>query len=67
MIASRVWSWRQRILLPPTEGKKDYTVEFIKAFLALDGDPMKSAHTYQQKYGEKDVEVVDWVILMEEE
>ena len=49
------------------EGKKDYTGESFKGFLALDGDAMKSARTYQQKYGEKDKEVVDWVILMEEE
>jgi hypothetical protein len=49
------------------EGKKNYTGESVKAFLALDSDAMKVARAYQHKYGEKDEEAVDWVILKEEE
>ena len=49
------------------EGKKDYIGASTKTFLVLDRDAMKLVRTYQYKYGEKDGEAVDWMILTEEE
>ena len=75
MIVSRTRSWRGGDFTPDEaekqqrgkEGKKDYIRESIKAFLALASDAMKVACAYQYKYGQKDTEVVDWVILTDDE